>query len=121
VEILKTLYRGANILILDEPTAVLTPQEADELFVVLRNLTDKGKTIIFITHKLNEVMAISDNVTVMRLGKVTGRIPISETSPRQLANMMVGREVLLRVEKAEKKAGEAVLAVNGLHVKAKRN
>lgn len=120
VEILKTLYRGANTLILDEPTAVLTPQEADELFLVLRNLTEKGKTIIFITHKLNEVMAISDNVTVMRLGKVTGRLPIAETSPRQLANMMVGREVLLRVEKAEKEAGEAILAVNGLHVKDNR-
>ena len=120
VEILKTLYRGANILVLDEPTAVLTPQEADELFVVLRKLTEKGKTIIFITHKLNEVMAISDNVTVMRLGKVTGRLPITETSPRQLANMMVGREVLLRVEKKEKEAGEAVLAVSGLHVRDNR-
>ena len=77
VEILKTLYRGADILILDEPTAVLTPQETAKLFVVLRNLQNDGKTIIFITHKLNEVIAVSNNVTVMRGGKVTGQIPTS--------------------------------------------
>ncbi|HDG62526.1 MAG TPA: ATP-binding cassette domain-containing protein, partial [Thermotoga sp.] len=79
VEIIKTLYRGAEILILDEPTAVLTPQEAEELFEILRRLKKSGKTIIFISHKLNEVMEISDNVTVMRLGKVTGRLKTSET------------------------------------------
>jgi simple sugar transport system ATP-binding protein len=120
VEILKTLYRGAKILILDEPTAVLTPQETEELFVVLRKLREKGKTIIFITHKLHEVMAISDNVTVMRLGKVTGRLPIRETSPRQLANMMVGREVLLRVEKTKKEPGKTILQIDDLWVKDNR-
>ncbi len=120
VEILKTLYRGADILILDEPTAVLTPQETEELFVVLRNLQNDGKTIIFITHKLNEVIAVSNNVTVMRGGKVTGQIPTKETSSRQLANMMVGREVLLRVEKEKKEPGEKVLEVQDLRVNDNR-
>jgi len=120
VEILKTLYRGADILILDEPTAVLTPQETEELFVVLRNLQNDGKTIIFITHKLNEVIAVSNNVTVMRGGKVTGQIPTSETTPRELANMMVGREVLLRVEKEKKEPGEKTLEVTGLKVNDNR-
>jgi len=120
VEILKTLYRGAEILILDEPTAVLTPQETEDLFRVLKNLQKNGKTVIFITHKLNEVMAVSNNVTVMRLGKVTGRIPTSETSPRKLANMMVGREVLLRVEKSPHKPGSEILRVDSLKVKDNR-
>jgi len=121
VEILKILFRGAEILVFDEPTAVLTPQETEELFKILRVLRDNGKTIIFITHKLNEVMAITDRVTVMRLGKVTGKVNTKDTNPRQLANMMVGREVLLRVEKEEKRAGETVLEVKDLHVKDNRN
>ncbi len=121
VEILKILYRGAEILIFDEPTAVLTPQETEELFKILRVLKENGKTIIFITHKLNEVMAITDRVTVMRLGKVTGQVNTKDTNPRQLATMMVGREVLLRVEKKEKQAGETVLEVRDLHVKDNRN
>jgi len=121
VEILKILYRGAEILIFDEPTAVLTPQETEELFKILRVLKENGKTIIFITHKLNEVMAITDRVTVMRLGRVTGQVNTKDTNPRQLATMMVGREVLLRVEKKEKQAGETVLEVKDLHVKDNRN
>jgi simple sugar transport system ATP-binding protein len=121
VEILKILFRGAEILVFDEPTAVLTPQETEELFKILRVLRDNGKTLIFITHKLNEVMAITDRVTVMRLGKVTGKVNTKDTNPRQLANMMVGREVLLRVEKEEKRAGETVLEVKDLHVKDNRN
>src|SRR6056297_2797472 len=99
VEILKTLYRKANILILDEPTSVLTPQETDELFKVIRNLVNKGKTVIFITHKLREVMEISDTVTVLRKGKLTGFKPTSETNENEIARMMVGRDVLLRVDK----------------------
>jgi len=120
VEILKTLYRGAEILILDEPTAVLTPQETEELFVVLRNLQEKGKTVIFITHKLNEVVAVSNNVTVMRGGKVTGRIPTKETNQREIAKMMVGREVLLRVEKKSQTPGDLILKVENLYVKDNR-
>src|SRR6056297_507343 len=99
VEILKTLYPKANILILDEPTSVLTPQETDELFKVIRNLVNKGKTVIFITHKLREVMEISDTVTVLRKGKLTGFKPTSETNENEIARMMVGRDVLLRVDK----------------------
>jgi len=99
VEILKTLYRKANILILDEPTSVLTPQETDELFKVIRTLVDKGKTVIFITHKLREVMEISDTVTVLRKGKLAGSKPTSETNENEIARMMVGREVLLRIDK----------------------
>lgn len=101
VEILKTLYRGANILILDEPTAVLTPQETEEFFRILRALRDQGKTIIIITHKLAEVLAISETVTVMRLGKVVGEVETAKTSAEELARMMVGREVLLRVDKRQ--------------------
>jgi len=120
VEILKILYRGASILIFDEPTAVLTPQETEELFKILRVLKENGKTIIFITHKLNEVMAITDRVTVMRLGKVTGQVDTRDTNPRQLANMMVGREVLLRVEKEAHEPGKTLLEVKNLHVKDNR-
>jgi len=121
VEILKILYRGADILIFDEPTAVLTPQETDELFEVLRLLQKQGKTIIFITHKLNEVMAITQRVTVMRRGKVTGRVNTKETNPKELAEMMVGREVLLRVEKKPAKTGEKVLEIDNLKVRDNRN
>ncbi len=121
VEILKILYRGADILIFDEPTAVLTPQETDELFEVMKLLQSKGKTIIFITHKLYEVIAITERVTVMRSGKVTGEVATKDTNPKQLATMMVGREVLLRVEKNPPKIGEKILTVENLWVKDNRN
>ena len=114
VEILKTLYRGARILILDEPTAVLTPQEVAEMFAILRGLRDQGKTIIIITHKLAEVLALSDNITVMRDGKVVGDLSTSEATAEGLARMMVGREVLLRVKKDEAKPRDPVLGVRGL-------
>jgi len=117
VEILKALYRNADILILDEPTSVLTPQETDALFGMLRTFVDKGKTIIFITHKLKEVMEISDNVTVMRKGKVVGSKLTSETNLQELARMMVGREVLLRVDKRPANPGnEPILEVKDLVV-----
>jgi general nucleoside transport system ATP-binding protein len=116
VEILKALYRGADILILDEPTAVLTPQETRELFVILRGLVDSGKTILFITHKLEEVMAISDHVTVMRQGKVTMSKPTRETAIPEIARMMVGRDVLLEVPKKPLNAGEPKLSVRNLWV-----
>jgi len=122
VEILKTLYRGARILILDEPTAVLTPQEVAEMFAILRGLRDQGKTIIIITHKLAEVLALSDNITVMRDGKVVGNLPPSEATAEGLARMMVGREVLLRVKKDEAKPSDPVLGVRGLTLRgAERN
>lgn len=121
VEILKVLYRGADILILDEPTGVLTPQETTDLFVVLRGLVDRGKTIIFITHKLREVLEISDNVTVLRRGKVAGRIVTKETSQQEIARMMVGREVLLRVEKTPARPGEPLLRVEHMTVNSEQN
>lgn len=114
VEILKTLYRGARILILDEPTAVLTPQEVEEMFKILRGLREQGKTIIIITHKLKEVLELSDNITVMRDGKAVGNLPTAEATAEGLARMMVGREVLLRVDKKEAHPKDAVLAVNNL-------
>ncbi len=114
VEILKAIYRKADILVLDEPTAVLTPQECVQLFRILAELREEGKTIVLITHKLNEVMAISDQVSVMRKGKIVGEVETAKTNPQQLAQMMVGRPVLLRVEKGEKKPGNPVLAVNDL-------
>ncbi len=114
VEILKVLYRGAQILILDEPTGVLTPQETQELFVVLRGLVAQGKTIIFITHKLREVLELSDRVTVLRRGRVVGHLITRETSKEEIARMMVGREVLLRVEKTPAKPGEVLLRVEHL-------
>jgi len=120
VEIIKTLYRGAEILILDEPTAVLTPQETQELFAIMKKLKNDGKTILFISHKLNEVMTISDNITVMRQGKVTGRVSKDMTDERQLANMMVGREVVLNIEKPVKTPGETVVKVSDLWVKDNR-
>jgi len=115
IEIIKVLYRGAEILILDEPTAVLVPQEVEELFEILRSLKDQGKTIIFITHKLQEVMAISDRVTVMRRGKVVDTVSTNETSRQEIATMMVGRQVLFRVERKEAHPGEEVLRVADLH------
>ena len=114
VEILKTLYRGARILILDEPTAVLTPQEVNEMFAILRGLRDQGKTIIIITHKLQEVLALSDNITVMRQGKVVGNLPTKDATAEKLASLMVGREVLLRVEKPDAKPREVTLEVQHL-------
>src|SRR5919112_818703 len=98
VELLKALYRHARLLILDEPTAVLTPQEVEEFFAILRRMREQGKTVIIITHKLSEVLAISDDVTVMRDGKVVGRVETAETNAADLARMMVGRDVLLRVQ-----------------------
>jgi simple sugar transport system ATP-binding protein len=121
VEILKVLYRGAEILVLDEPTAVLTPQEIRELYSVLLSLKRMGKTIIFITHKLNEVMDISDRVTVLRSGKVMGTIETSRTSPEELARLMVGREVLLKVEKSKVRKGKAILEIKGLETVDNRN
>jgi general nucleoside transport system ATP-binding protein len=114
VEIIKTLYRDAEILILDEPTAVLTPQETDELFQIMRGLTDQGKSIIFISHKLKEVMAIADRIIVLRNGRVTGQRTPAETSEEDLAEMMVGREVALIVDKGSASPGEVVLEVTGL-------
>ncbi|MBP2293587.1 ABC transporter ATP-binding protein [Azospirillum rugosum] len=114
VEILKALYRGADILILDEPTGVLTPQETDHLFRILRALREQGKTIVIITHKLREIMELTDNVTVMRRGEVVANVRTAETSKEQLAELMVGRKVLLRVEKAPAQPGPVVLEVSGL-------
>jgi len=114
VEILKMLYRGADILVLDEPTAVLVPQEVEELFATLRRMAGEGQAVIFISHKLDEVMAISDWVTVLRHGKVVASVNTAETSKEELAHKMVGREVLFRVEKKPVELGEAVLKVEGL-------
>ena len=120
VEILKALYHGADLLILDEPTAVLTPQETNHLLKFLKELASHGKTIIFITHKLNEVMDASDRVTVLRDGKVVGTTITAETNPRELARMMVGREVLMDLNRENTKPGEAVLSVRNLKVKDER-
>jgi simple sugar transport system ATP-binding protein len=116
VELLKALYRHARLLILDEPTAVLTPQEVEEFFAILRRMREQGKTVVIITHKLAEVLAISDEVTVMRDGKVVGGVQTKDTNAAELARMMVGREVLLRVEKTEAKPGSAELTVRNLSV-----
>src|SRR3954454_4497697 len=120
VEILKALYRGAEILILDEPTGVLTPAEADHLFRILKQLKEQGKTIVLITHKLREIMAITDNVTVMRQGTMVATRETSKTTVGELAELMVGRCVLLRVEKGETEAGAVKLAVKNLTVKDQR-
>ena len=119
VELLKALYRHARLLILDEPTAVLTPQEVEEFFAILRRMREQGKTVVIITHKLGEVLAISDEVTVMRDGKVVGRVQTGETNAAELARMMVGREVLLRVEKPDANPGSAELSVRNLSITAK--
>src|SRR6266446_8661086 len=118
VEILKILYRAADILILDEPTGVLTPQETFELFGVLRGLVKQGKTIIFITHKLREVLELSDNITVLRRGKNAGSLVTRETNQAEIARMMVGREVLLRVNKTPAHPGPVVLHVEDLHAES---
>ena len=117
VEILKALYRQADILILDEPTGVLTPDEADHLFRILKGLKDQGKTIILITHKLREIMEVTDTVSVMRRGEMTSTVKTSETSPEDLAERMVGRKVLLHVVKAPAKLGRTVLEVEDLRVR----
>ncbi len=121
IEIIKVLYRGAEILILDEPTAVLTPQEVDELFDIMRSLKDQGKTIIFISHKLQEVMAISDAVTVMRRGKVVGTVAIQDTSRQEIATMMVGRQVLFRIQRTPAEPGETVLSVKDVNALDNKN
>ena len=117
VELLKALYRRARILILDEPTAVLTPHEVGEFFHILRGMREQGKTVIIITHKLEEVLAISDEVTIMRDGRVVGRRNTAETNAAELARLMVGREVLLRVEKKPAQPENLVLEVRDLHVR----
>ena len=114
VEIIKVLARGADIIILDEPTGVLTPQEVRKLFEVLQNLLNDGKSIIFISHKLNEVMEISDRVSVMRRGEYIGTVNKAETNEKELANMMVGREVFLDIDKCATKAGDKVLEVKNI-------
>lgn len=116
VEILKALYRNAEMLILDEPTAVLTPQEAEDLFRVMQALVDRGKSIIFISHKLKEVLRIADRITVLRRGKVVGTTLPQQSSETSLASMMVGRDVVLTVDKTPAHPGEAVLDINGLQV-----
>ncbi|EAR52402.1 sugar ABC transporter, ATP-binding protein [Oceanicola granulosus HTCC2516] len=116
VEILKALYRQADILILDEPTGVLTPAEADHLFRILENLRAEGKTIILITHKLREIIEITDTVSVMRRGEMTATVKTAETSPPELAELMVGRKVLLRVKKTPAQPGEKIVEVRDLNV-----
>jgi simple sugar transport system ATP-binding protein len=116
VEILKTLYRGADILIFDEPTAVLTPQEVDELIEIMKNLVKEGKTIIFITHKLKEILKACDRCTVIRRGKVIDTVDVKDTNEKTLASLMVGREISFEVKKKEQEAGEPVLKVTDLVV-----
>ena len=116
VEILKALYRQANILILDEPTGVLTPSEADQLFRILKRLRDEGKTIILITHKLREIMEITDTVSVMRRGEMTATVKTADTNPEKLAELMVGRKVLLRIDKSAAKPSKEMLHVKDLQV-----
>jgi len=116
VEILKALYRKAEILILDEPTGVLTPSEADQLFRILDRLRTEGKTIIVITHKLREIMENTDTVSVMRRGQMTATVKTSETSPEELAELMVGRKVLLQVDKVPAKPGKPILEIENLQV-----
>jgi simple sugar transport system ATP-binding protein len=120
VEIIKALYRNADILILDEPTAVLTPQEAEGLFAIMRTLLERGVSIIFITHKLKEVLEICDDIVVLRLGKVAGQADPKTATEKQLASMMVGRDVLLEVAKEPSKPGDLVLSINDLYVQDDR-
>jgi len=118
-EILKMLYRDNEILIFDEPTAVLTPQEIDELMETMRGFAKEGKSILFITHKLNEIMAVADRVTVLRKGKYIGTVDTKDTTKQELSNMMVGRPVQLQVQKETAKPGEVVLSVENLTVPSK--
>jgi simple sugar transport system ATP-binding protein len=116
VEIVKALYRNARILVLDEPTAVLTPQEVESLFRIMRQLTERGVSIVFITHKLKEVLAIADRITTMRRGQVVGTTTPAESDEHKLAAMMVGREVILTVDKAPASPGEVVMEVKDLNI-----
>lgn len=118
VEIIKVLYRGADILILDEPTAVLTPQEIEKLFTILRNMRSDGKSIIIITHKLNEVMEISDRVSVMRKGEYIGTVDTCDTSEQQLTEMMVGQKVNLKIERKKVEATKPLLEIRNLEINA---
>lgn len=120
VEILKALYRGADVLILDEPTAVLTPQEVDELLMILRRLAVEGKAVVFISHKLDEVLAVSDRITVLRDGKVVDTVIAGEVDKASLARRMVGRDVLLRVVKGEAQPGEVLLEIRNLAARNER-
>jgi ABC-type uncharacterized transport system ATPase subunit len=121
VEILKTLYRHSNVLVLDEPSAVLTPQEIDDLFEVMRSLARAGTSIIFITHKLNEVLVIADRITVLRRGKVVGTTTPATTDEAELARMMVGRPVQLEVTKSPARVGEEILSLRGVTVRDDRH
>jgi general nucleoside transport system ATP-binding protein len=120
IEILKALYRGADVLILDEPTSVLTPQEADRLFAMLRRLREQGKTVILVTHKLREIMAATDNVTVMRQGRVVADVATARTGIQALADLMVGRPVLLNIPRRPPTPGAEVLSVKALRVRDRR-
>jgi simple sugar transport system ATP-binding protein len=121
VEIVKALYRRAEILILDEPTAVLTPQEADELFVIMRELVRQGKSIIFITHKLREMFAVTDRISVMRSGRMIGTTTPKEATSKMLAEMMVGRQVILQIDKEPARPGDVILRVENLQVQDDRH
>ena len=121
VEILKMLYRDNDILIFDEPTAVLTPQEIEELMEIMRGFTREGKSILFITHKLNEIMAVADRCTVLRKGKCIGTVDIKDTSKEELSRMMVGREISFTIDKEEARPGRPVLEVENLSVPSRRN
>ena len=121
VEILKMLYRDNEILIFDEPTAVLTPQEIDELMEIMRSFAKEGKSILFITHKLNEIMAVADRCTVLRKGRFIGTVDVATTSKEELSEMMVGRKVQLVMDKPPCRPGESILTVQNLTVKSKRN
>lgn len=120
VEILKMLYRNNEIMIFDEPTAVLTPQEIDELMIIMKNLTKEGKSILFITHKLNEIKAVADRCTVLRRGKYIGTIDVADTDKETMSEMMVGRKVNLTIDKQSAKPKEVVLSVEHLSVKTKK-
>ncbi len=120
VEILKAIYRGADVLILDEPTAVLTPQEVEGLFTILEEMTAQGKTIIFITHKIGEAQAVADEITVLRDGERIGTVAADEVSREEIAKMMVGREVMLATEKSPVEAGDPVVDVDGVTVSDSR-
>ncbi len=121
VEIVKALYRSAEILILDEPTAVLTPQEADELFVIMKELVRQGKSIVFITHKLREMFAVTDRISVMRAGKMVGTTTPKQATSEMLAEMMVGRKVILQIDKEPAQPGQVVLTVENLQVQDDRH
>src|SRR5205814_8479096 len=120
VEILKVLYRGSELLIFDEPTAVLTPQEVDELFEIVRTLRSEGKTLILITHKLREVMAVTDRVTVLRGGRNAGELVTKDTSPSEIARLMVGRELHDIMERTTPPGNQVILAVRGLEARSDR-